>query len=100
MKGETKMPFTKDDLRINRKGRPAGSKNIGTDEVRGWVLNFLEKNIDTLQTDFDDMFAKDRVSFIERMLKMILPPPTTELERLDNDSLTRLINKLQNNLNN
>ncbi|MBW6481169.1 MAG: hypothetical protein K0B37_17200, partial [Bacteroidales bacterium] len=60
-------PFTKGhDPRRNTKGRPKGSPNKKTDEIRALVQDFIEVNIERLQKDFELLEPKDRLAFLER----------------------------------
>ncbi len=54
-------------------GRPKGSKNKVTIEVKEFLNNFLHDNLNTLQSDFDKLDSKDRLYFIEKILKYIIP---------------------------
>ena len=77
--------------------RPKGKANRTTDELRSLLQNFIDANIETLQNDFDQLEVKDRLTFIERLLKHVLPAPLQELERLTDDQLDQLINRLKKN---
>ncbi len=88
-------PFTKNDPRINRKGRPKGSPNKTVEEVRGLVQQFVENNLETLQADFEQLEPKDRLLFIERLLKHVLPSPIASLEQLSEQDLDILLDKLK-----
>lgn len=79
----------------NTKGRPKGKPNKTTEEIRTMIQNFISDNLDTLQEDFDKLDSKDRLVFIERILKQVLPAPLTELERLTDEQLDELIYKLK-----
>lgn len=81
----------------NPNGRPKGKANRTTDELRSLLQNFIDANIETLQNDFDQLEVKDRLTFIERLLKHVLPAPLQELERLTDDQLDQLINRLKKN---
>jgi hypothetical protein len=87
-------PFVKNDPRINKTGRPKGAPNKTTEEIRGVFQSFLEANLDKLQTDFDQLEPKDRLSFIERVAKMILPPPVDPLEAMTDEQLKQLHDRL------
>ncbi|OFY49454.1 MAG: hypothetical protein A2W85_06325 [Bacteroidetes bacterium GWF2_41_31] len=80
----------------NPNGRPPGKPNRTTEELRGLFQSFIESNIETLQADFDQLEPKDRLSFMERIAKLIIPAPVPELQRLTDDQLNELINKLKN----
>jgi len=83
----------------NPNGRPKGKPNKTTDELRVMVQNFIDDNLQTLQADFDKLESKDRLNFMERLLKHVLPAPLNELERLTPEQLTDLYNRLRNELN-
>ena len=89
------MAFTKNDKRINRTGRKAGTPNKSTNELRLLVQDFIEHNWHTLQKSFDKLEDKDKLNFIEKLLKHTLPAPLTELERLTDEQLDALIHKLK-----
>ena len=79
----------------NPNGRPKGKPNRTTDELRAMVQNFIDANLQTLQADFDLLEPKDRLNFIDRLLKHVLPAPLQELERLTDEQLDELINRLK-----
>lgn len=79
----------------NPNGRPKGKPNKSTDELRTLLQSFIDTNMETLQADYDALEPKDRLNFIERLLKHILPAPLQELERLSDDQLNELINRLK-----
>ena len=79
----------------NPNGRKKGVPNKSTDELRGLLQCFIENNIDRLQYDFDLLEPKDRLLFIDKMLRMILPPPLDILERLTDEQLDQVISKLR-----
>lgn len=92
-------PFTKNDPRINRKGRPKGSPNKTVEEVRAMVQRFVENNLETLQEDFEQLEPKDKLAFFERLLKHVLPSPITSLEQLSENDLDVLLQRLRTQSN-
>jgi hypothetical protein len=81
----------------NPAGRKKGKPNRTTDQIRAMLHDFINTNIETLQTDFESMEPEKRLSFFERLLKHILPAPLQELERLSDEQLDELINRLKKN---
>jgi hypothetical protein len=59
----------------NPAGRPKGSPNRNTDEVRVMLRTFVAMNLQTIQNDFESLEPKDRLFFIEKLLRHVLPPP-------------------------
>lgn len=88
-----------DDPRRNTKGRPKGSPNKSTDELRSMFRDFLSANMERLQSDFDQLEPKDRLQFIDRVARLILPPPMHELQTLTDEQLDHLIYKLKSEQN-
>lgn len=91
-------PFVKNDPRINKTGRPKGKPNRSTVELRAMVQNFIDDNMEALQADFDALEPKDRLNFMERLLKHVLPAPLNELERLTPDQLDDLYDRLKQDM--
>jgi len=77
-------------------GRKKGTPNHTTKELRNLFADFVNANISTLQADFDKLEPKDRLLFMERLARLILPPPVHELETLTDEQLDELINRLKN----
>jgi len=77
-------------------GRKKGTPNQTTKELRNLFADFVNANISTLQADFDKLEPKDRLYFIDKIARLILPPPVHELETLSDEQLDELINRLKN----
>ena len=67
------MPFKKNDPRINRGGRPVGSKNNATTEIRKKYQELIENNFEQLEKDLKSLRASERVKAIIELSKFILP---------------------------
>jgi len=82
----------------NPSGRPKGIKSRSSEQIRRTISRFISGNLTKLQQDFEALKTpRERLQFIEKMLKFILPAPQNELEKLSDEDLDRLINKLKNN---
>jgi len=57
----------------NEKGRPKGTKNKTTEQIKDLFRQFLSKNMNTLQNDFNQLDARERLVFIEKVAKIVLP---------------------------
>jgi len=87
--------FKKGDPRINRTGRKKGQPNKSTNELREFLMTFIDENREQLQTDYNSLDVKDRLTFFDKMLKHCLPAPQDELMRLSDEDLNRIIEKLK-----
>ncbi len=57
----------------NANGRPQGSINKDTKELRELLTGFIAKNWIGLQTDYEKLEPKDRLQFFEKVLQYTLP---------------------------
>jgi len=64
------MPFEKGDERINRNGRPKGSKNKITEEIRAAFQMVLENRLPDLERLLMQVAHEDPAKAIELMLKL------------------------------
>jgi hypothetical protein len=58
---------------IKTGGRSVGTPNKVTSDIRTSINDFLNNNINTLQENFDKLEPKDKIYFIERLLKYSIP---------------------------
>lgn len=59
-------------------GRPKGTKTKATAAIKEAVKAFVESNINNLQKEFDTLEPRDKIYFIEKLLKYYLPIPKEE----------------------
>jgi len=95
----------------NLAGRPQGTENIATGQVRKLWSDLVLENIDQLKKDFRELKPKDRLSVAVKLSNYLLPrlqsiqydvyPEWADLLRLTEEEraseLIRLKKKVQNN---
>tara|TARA_R110000772_G_scaffold75713_1_gene164103 strand:+ start:331 stop:684 length:354 start_codon:yes stop_codon:yes gene_type:complete len=57
----------------NSAGRPKGSKNKATTEIRERFKELVENNLSKMQNDLDKLEPHERLSVIMQMAKFVLP---------------------------
>ena len=67
------MGFETNKERINKSGRPRGSKNKATTEIRDKFQELIESNYEQLEKDLKSLRASERVKAIIELAKFILP---------------------------
>ena len=93
------MPFKKGESG-NIAGRPVGTPNKSTNNLREWITDFLEENKDKVREDWLLLEPKDRIVLFEKLLKYSLPTLqattlSTEFESMTDSELDRLISELK-----
>lgn len=93
------MPFKKGQSG-NRTGRPVGTTNRSTNNLRDWITEFLEENKERLKQDWLQLEPKDRILLFEKLLKYSLPTLqattiSTEFESMTDTDLDRIITELK-----
>jgi hypothetical protein len=94
------MPFEKGKSG-NPGGRPKGAKDKATRELRDWVQRFLERKTYDLEKSWKELKPEQKFALFEKLLAYTLPKPQTidlniDLERLSEEQLDQIINKLIN----
>ena len=84
----------------NPNGRPIGSKNKGTAELRQRINTFLDDNWETLQQDFESLEPKERLMFYEKLLSFGLPKLqatqlTSDFNSISDEQLDYMIQNLK-----
>ena len=82
-------------------GRAPGSPNKATKNFRNQISRFLSRNWKTVQKDFDKMDPKERLAFVEKLLKYTTPAlsainATIDYESLSDADLDKIISSLKN----
>ena len=62
----------------NPNGRPPGSQNKTTKELRELISAFVSDNWMQVQNDFEQLEPKEKLLFMDRMLKHVLPTLSAE----------------------
>jgi hypothetical protein len=86
-------------------GRPKGSTNTITREVKSILLNIINDNLDQIRLDIMQLEPRDRVAAIIQLAKLILPkvkPQENENEQSDElkQAITVYLNTENNEINN
>ena len=84
-------------------GRPKGTPNKITTELREWIGNFIDNNRERIQQDWETLEPKDRIVLFEKLLKYALPTLqatslTTDFEKLTDEQLNTIIDNLKNSM--
>jgi len=67
------MAFKENDSSINRNGRPKGTPNKTTTEIKERFQLLLENNIDRLQSDFDKLQPNERIRYFLDLASFVVP---------------------------
>jgi hypothetical protein len=66
------MPFTKDDLNINRQGRPVGSLNKNTGHIKDLIFDLYNSNLAHIKSDFNNLTLEQRLQLNKDLLPYLL----------------------------
>ena len=81
------MGFDTNKERINKSGRPRGSKNKATSHIREKFQELIESNYEQLEKDIKSLRASERVKAITDLARFVLPTlKATEVEISNTDN--------------
>jgi hypothetical protein len=86
----------------NPNGRPKGTPNKITTDLRQWVTGFIQSNTGQIENDWKALEPKDRIIMFEKLLKYSLPtlqsveskielPKDNEYEGKSEEELTAML---------
>ena len=84
------MPFEK-NVSGNPKGKPKGAVNKTTRELREIINEFLSSNLDKIQDDYNQLEPKEKLLFIDKMLKQVLPTKVEEVDTMPDEVVITII---------
>jgi hypothetical protein len=62
----------------NPNGRPKGTSNKVTTDLRQWVNLIIDNNREQLEKDFDALEPKERWQLIEKLMQYVIPKKREE----------------------
>ena len=83
------------DPRRNTKGRPKGKPNKTTEAMRGVLADFIDANLPDIQKQYDSLKAAEKLSFIDKLLKHVLPAPLPDYELMTEKQFEQYIQELK-----
>lgn len=72
----------------NPSGRRKGSKNKSTESLRAQIDNFLQDNWKDIQKTFDEVDGKEKLIFLEKLLKYSIPQMSSVLAKVEYENLS------------
>jgi hypothetical protein len=82
----------------NPAGRPKGAKAKTPEQIRSMVKMFISEHWEEIDKDFGLMKPQERVSFLNSLLKHILPAPVNP-EALTEAQMQMIVEYLENKRN-
>ena len=69
----------------NPNGRPKGSPNKVTQELREWLAKLIDDNREQMQKDIEALEPKERLQVLEKFMQYTLPKPiAADMDRRNN----------------
>lgn len=89
----------------NPQGRPKGSPNKITQDIRNWLSKLIDDNREQMQNDLAALSPKERLQVLEKFMQYIVPKlqsveATTKIDfdQLSDSQIDNIINKITQGL--
>jgi hypothetical protein len=73
-------------MRIKTGGREKGTPNKTTKELKGIIHEVVERQLETIEADLQELEAKDRLAVLLKLVEYVLPKQREQ--KIDFNSLT------------
>ena len=87
--------FRGGDENINRSGRPKGRPNKATEAIRAVLADFIAVNIEDIQNEYNSLKPAEKLSFIDKLLKHVLPAPLPDFELMTDAQFSTYLKELR-----
>jgi len=72
----------------NPDGRPKGTPNRTTAQIKELLNQFVSMNLEDIQEQYDALDAREKLQFFERVLKYVVPQQQSYTENIDVSQLS------------
>ncbi len=89
----------------NPNGRPKGTPNKITADMRGWLTAVIDKNRKQMEKDLKRLEPKDRLQILEKLMQYVIPKQQAvsadiDFGRLTDEQLDAVIDQLTKDIGN
>ena len=95
------MPYSKGESG-NISGRPKGTPNRATGDMRAWLYAFVSGNTAQIKKDWQTLEPSQRVMLFEKLLKYVVPAQTeitAQIDTLSEGQVDQLYDRIITHLN-
>lgn len=87
----------------NPKGRPKGTPNKVTTELKEWVNKLIDDNREQLEKDLKHLYPQERWRVMEKLMSYVLPKvqrveAKVDLDKLSDEQVDKIVNQLTKDL--
>ena len=96
------MAANKTSFKKGQGGRKPGKPNKATTDLRQWINDFIDSNLEQIQQDWKRLEPRERIVLFEKLLKYSIPTLqatslTTDFEKLSDEDLQKIVDELLKN---
>lgn len=79
-------------------GRKKGTPNKTTSDLKKWIFEFVNDNMEEFKSEFASMDTEDKINIIMKLLPFVLPKQTETKINVD-EELTLAVKESMDNIN-
>jgi len=83
----------------NPNGRPKGSPNKLTSDMRGWLTAIIDKNRKQMEKDLKALEPKERLQMLEKLMQYVIPKQQAvsadiDISKLSDDQIDTIVERM------